>query len=40
MSVEYMDALESAVDTAAADPAVRALVFTSAGDDNFSGTSD
>lgn len=36
MSFEYMDALEAAVRDAAADPAVRALVFTAAGDEHFS----
>ncbi len=36
MSFEYMDALEEAVDAAAADPEVRVLVFTGAGDRNFS----
>ncbi|MFP8879838.1 MAG: enoyl-CoA hydratase/isomerase family protein [Myxococcota bacterium] len=36
MSFEYMDALEQAVDDAAGDPGVRVLVFTAAGDQNFS----
>ncbi len=36
MSFEYMDALEQAVDDAAADPDVRVLVFTAVGDRNFS----
>jgi enoyl-CoA hydratase len=36
MSFEYMDALESAVNAAASDPSVRVLVFTAAGDQNFS----
>lgn len=36
MSLEYMDALEDAVGDAATDPSVRALVFTSAGDEHFS----
>ncbi len=36
MSFEYIDALEQAVTEAAADPTVRALVFTAAGDENFS----
>lgn len=36
MSFEYMDALEEAVGTAAGDPEVRVLVFTAAGDRNFS----
>ena len=36
MSFAYMDALETAVKDAAADPAVRALVFTADGLDNFS----
>jgi len=36
MSFEYMDALEVAVRDAAADPSVRALVLTAAGDEHFS----
>lgn len=36
MTLEYMDALEEAVANAANDPAVRALVFTAAGDEHFS----
>lgn len=36
MSFEYMDALEEAVNAAASDPQVRVLVFTAAGDENFS----
>ena len=36
MSFEYMDALESALDAAAADPAVRVIVITAQGDANFS----
>lgn len=36
MSFEYMDALEVAVMEAASDPEVRALVFTAAGDKDFS----
>jgi enoyl-CoA hydratase len=36
MSFEYMDALEAAVQEAAEDPAVRVLIFTAAGDRNFS----
>ncbi len=36
MSFEYMDAVEQAVDEAAKDPEVRVLVFTAAGDENFS----
>lgn len=36
MTFEYMDALEEAVTQAATDPEVRALVFTAAGDKNFS----
>jgi enoyl-CoA hydratase len=36
MSFGYMDALEKAVADAAGDPTVRVLVFTAAGDDNFS----
>ncbi len=36
MTFEYMDALEEAVNDAAADPAVRVLVFTAAGDKDFS----
>jgi enoyl-CoA hydratase/carnithine racemase len=36
MTVEYMDALEEAVSNAAMDPEVRVLVFTAAGDQNFS----
>jgi len=36
MSMEYMDALEEAVMGAAEDPEVRVLVFTAAGDQNFS----
>lgn len=36
MSFAYMDALEAAIDEAAADPAVRALVFTAEGEANFS----
>jgi len=36
MTFAYMDALERAVADAAADPEVRALVFTGEGEDNFS----
>ena len=36
MSLEYMDALEEEVARAAEDPEVRVLVFTGAGDVNFS----
>ena len=36
MTLEYMDALEEAVRDAAADPSVRALVFTAAGDEHSS----
>jgi len=36
MTFEYMDALEQAVAEATADPAVRVLVFTADGTDNFS----
>ena len=36
MTFEYMDALEAAVTDAAADPDVRALVITAAGDEHFS----
>ncbi len=36
MTLEYMDALEGAVRDAAADPSVRALVLTAAGDEHFS----
>jgi enoyl-CoA hydratase/carnithine racemase len=36
MSFEYMDALEQAVNGAANDDSVRVLVFTAAGDRNFS----
>ena len=36
MTLEYMDALEAAVADAATDPAVRAVVFTAVGEDNFS----
>ena len=36
MTLEYMDALEDAVERAAGDPAVRVLVFTAAGEKNFS----
>ena len=36
MSFEYMDALEEAVNQAADDPEVRALVFTAAGEKDFS----
>lgn len=36
MTFEYMDALEKAVEDAAIDPAVRVLVFTGAGEQNFS----
>jgi len=36
MTFEYMDALEQAVQDAARDPAVRVLVFTAAGEKNFS----
>lgn len=36
MSFAYMDQLEAAVDAAAADPDIRALVFTAAGEANFS----
>lgn len=36
MTLEYMDGVEAAVDDAAEDPAVRALVFTAEGDENFS----
>ncbi len=36
MSLEYMDALEQAVNDAAGDPSVKVLVFTAVGDQNFS----
>lgn len=36
MTFEYMDALEAAVNDAANDPSVRALVITAEGDRNFS----
>ena len=36
MSFDYMDALELAVNDAADDPEVRVLLFTAAGDRNFS----
>jgi enoyl-CoA hydratase len=36
MTLEYMDALEQAVTDAAADPSVRVLVLTAAGEQNFS----
>jgi len=36
MSFAYMDALEAAIEAAAADPTVRALLFTGAGEANFS----
>lgn len=36
MSFAYMDALEAAVERAATDPAVRALVITAEGDQHFS----
>ena len=36
MTFEYMDAVEQAVDDAANDPSVRALVFTAMGDEHFS----
>jgi enoyl-CoA hydratase len=36
MTLEYMDAVEAAVTAAAADDTVRAIVFTAAGDENFS----
>jgi enoyl-CoA hydratase len=36
MTFEYMDALEQAVSDAADDPSVRVLVFSAAGDQNFS----
>jgi enoyl-CoA hydratase len=36
MTFEYMDALEQAVNDAAADPGVRALVFTASDTHNFS----
>lgn len=36
MSLAYMDALEAAVADAAENPAVRVLVFTAVGEDNFS----
>jgi enoyl-CoA hydratase/carnithine racemase len=36
MTFAFMDALEHAVEDAAVDPEVRALVFTGEGDDNFS----
>ena len=36
MTLEYMDGVEAAVDDAAEDPAVRALVFTAEGNENFS----
>jgi enoyl-CoA hydratase/carnithine racemase len=36
MTFEYMDALERAVNDAAGDPGVRVLVFTAAGEQNFS----
>jgi len=36
MSLDYMDRLEAAVTDAASDPDVRVLVFTAAGEQNFS----
>ena len=36
MSLDYMDELEAQVAELAADPAVRAVVFTAAGDEHFS----
>ncbi|MEM7091830.1 MAG: enoyl-CoA hydratase-related protein [Actinomycetota bacterium] len=36
MTLEYMDALEVAVNDAATDPSVRVIVFTAVGEDNFS----
>ena len=36
MSLEYIDAVEGVVRDAAADPSVRALVFTAAGEEHFS----
>ncbi len=36
MSFEYMDGVEEAVEEAAADSSIRALVFTADGDENFS----
>jgi enoyl-CoA hydratase len=36
MTFEYMDALEQGINEAAADPDVRVLIFTAAGDRNFS----
>ena len=36
MSFEYMDALEAAVQAASSDPDVRVLVFTAAGEKDFS----
>lgn len=36
MTLEYMDALEAAVNDAATDPEVRVLLFTAVGEDNFS----
>ncbi len=36
MSFEYMDAVEAAVQRAATDPEVRVLLFTAAGEENFS----
>lgn len=36
MTLEYMDAVEAAVDAAADDDTVRAIVFTAAGDEHFS----
>jgi enoyl-CoA hydratase len=36
MTFAYMDEVEAAVEEAAADPSIRALVFTAAGTENFS----
>lgn len=36
MTLEYMDGVEAAVEDAATDPTVRALVFTAEGTENFS----
>ena len=36
MTFEYMDALEEAINDAAADRSVRAILFTAAGDEHFS----
>ena len=36
MTFEYMDEVEDAVADAAADPEVRAVVFTADGEENFS----